>query len=317
MTIGFYDIDLWHRGKAAPNLELMKMYNYHLKNNDIPIMMKPNEDEGRFSKIIYFKDNPNITIPKTLSLYGENKEIYGYGFFNKFYPLEEKYCDVPPSYFPYDPYTRKISVKNYDLMKTSSYIRLENKDFSDFKKDRTHIFIADRNFCYLKDSADFLQEYKNYRFDFIHRLEIKDNETFRKIIPYSSLINRRLFINYKISGDLFKQYYDDRIIFDWINPFEGETKEKQIARIISMILYYKITNTPVLMEYIDSKDPFLKNILIWGISKNQKSCYDFYIDNKRILKTIEAAPSQIRLLLKSNPKKLKQSDINFNGLLSN
>ena len=48
---------------------------------------------------------------------GKNKEIYGYGFFNKFYPLEEKYSDVPPSYFPYDPYTRKISVKNYDLMK--------------------------------------------------------------------------------------------------------------------------------------------------------------------------------------------------------
>jgi hypothetical protein len=29
MTIGLYDIDMWHRGKSAPNLELMKVYNYY------------------------------------------------------------------------------------------------------------------------------------------------------------------------------------------------------------------------------------------------------------------------------------------------
>ena len=28
-TIGLYDIDLWHRGKAVPNLELMQYYNYY------------------------------------------------------------------------------------------------------------------------------------------------------------------------------------------------------------------------------------------------------------------------------------------------
>lgn len=59
-TLGLYDIDLWHRGKSAPNLELMKLYNYHKKKGDIVLMMRPGEDEGRFNRIIYFKDKPNI-----------------------------------------------------------------------------------------------------------------------------------------------------------------------------------------------------------------------------------------------------------------
>ena len=29
MTIGFYDIDLYHSPKTYPNLELMKIFNYY------------------------------------------------------------------------------------------------------------------------------------------------------------------------------------------------------------------------------------------------------------------------------------------------
>ena len=53
---GLYDIDLWHKGRSVPNLELMQTYAYLSNRNERVIMMKPNEDEEKFSKIIYFKD---------------------------------------------------------------------------------------------------------------------------------------------------------------------------------------------------------------------------------------------------------------------
>lgn len=64
MTLGLYDIDLWHGRKSVINLELMKIYNYYKQKGHIVIMMRPDEDEGRFNKIIYFKDNPNTQIPR-------------------------------------------------------------------------------------------------------------------------------------------------------------------------------------------------------------------------------------------------------------
>lgn len=108
-TIGLYSLDLWHRtNKAMPNLELMKIYNYHFTHNDIVMMMRPGEDEGRFSKIIYFKDNPNFSIPRNVSVSGPNKEICGYGFYKKFFPIDNIYANEPPSYYPYEPYTERL-----------------------------------------------------------------------------------------------------------------------------------------------------------------------------------------------------------------
>lgn len=39
MTIGLYDIDIWHRGRVPPNLELMKAFRFYTDNNDKVIMM--------------------------------------------------------------------------------------------------------------------------------------------------------------------------------------------------------------------------------------------------------------------------------------
>jgi hypothetical protein len=66
MIIGLYDIDLWHRGRAVPNLELMQYYEYYHKRNDRVVLMKPTDEESQFAKIIYFKENPNVLLPKTL-----------------------------------------------------------------------------------------------------------------------------------------------------------------------------------------------------------------------------------------------------------
>lgn len=314
-TIGLYDIELWHRGKAMPNLELMKVYQYHYQNNDIVTMMKPNDDEGRFNRIIYFKDNSNTQIPSSLSLTGHKKEFYGYGFYKQFYPLDECYTNVPPSYLAYEPFTEKFNLANYNQIKKSSYIRLENKDFSDYSENKLYITFADHHLFYIEGAKDFIHEHKNHRFKTIHRLEIKDEETFLNFIPYSSLIDRRFFICGKYSEEMLKDYFKERIVFDLAHPWPDETNNHFLTRIISIINFYKINNTSVTIEAIPEKDIFLKTILTWGRVNNQLSYYEYYADNKNAIKLAETAASQIRVLLKSKPSKMKSSDIDFNGLL--
>lgn len=157
---GLYDIDLWHKGRSVPNLELMQTYAYLSNRNERVIMMKPNEDEEKFSKIIYFKDNPNVILPKTLEVYGEKKNFFGYGFFNKAFPLKPEIAETPPSFLPYDAWTNKIGmgIKDYEKMKRSALIRLETEDFADLKRNPVtkHIYLADRNFLYLPEAEAFL-----------------------------------------------------------------------------------------------------------------------------------------------------------------
>lgn len=312
--IGLYDIELWHRGKAMPNLELMKIYNYHYNHGDKVIMMKPGIDEGRFNKIIYFKDNPNTQIAKTLQLSGPIKEIYGYGFYNNFYPLEEKYQNEPPCYLPYEPFVEHFSMKSYRLIKNSSFIRLENQDFSDFKKEKMWISFADHNLLYINGVKEFFQENKKHRFNPLHSLNVKDEKTFLNFIQYTSLISRRLLVQFRFSEELFKNYFNDNIIFDWINPWQDETKDHFFRRIISMILYFKINKTPIMIE-IFSEEPFLKNILQWGKENLALSYLEYYQQNKEALSFIDSSPGEIRTLLKSKPDRMKSSDIDFKEIL--
>ena len=277
--------------------------------------MKPNDDEGRFNRIIYFKDNSNTQIPSSLSLTGHKKEFYGYGFYKQFYPLGECYTNVPPSYLAYEPFTEKFNLANYNQIKKSSYIRLENKDFSDYSENKLYITFADHHLFYIEGAKDFIHEHKNHRFKTIHRLEIKDEETFLNFIPYSSLIDRRFFICGKYSEEMLKDYFKERIVFDLAHPWPDETNNHFLTRIISIINFYKINNTSVTIEAIPEKDIFLKTILTWGRVNNQLSYYEYYADNKNAIKLAETAASQIRVLLKSKPSKMKSSDIDFSGLL--
>ena len=67
-SIYLYDIDLLHSTRfAPPNLELMKVFNYHYQRGDIVKMGMPKENDlGRYNQIIYFKNNPKQAIPKYL-----------------------------------------------------------------------------------------------------------------------------------------------------------------------------------------------------------------------------------------------------------
>jgi len=91
-SICLFDMDLCYGGgHSPPNLELMKVANYYLKKGHIVNLGSPKENFERYNQIIFFKDRPGTRIPKDLSLSGQNKQIYGYGFYNRFIPLDTKF----------------------------------------------------------------------------------------------------------------------------------------------------------------------------------------------------------------------------------
>jgi hypothetical protein len=156
-SIGIVDLDLWSNIKSFPNLELMKVYNYYYNKNNIVRMVRPTDPLTTFTHIYFFKENPNTSISKKINMRMDNKTLYGYGFYKKFFPLKNEISEVPPRYLPYDSFVERLAnTKSYDTMKQSSYIRVENKDFTDYKPDRTNIYIADYDFIHLQESLDFL-----------------------------------------------------------------------------------------------------------------------------------------------------------------
>ena len=317
-TIGLYDIDLWHRGRSFPNLELMKTLNYFLQNNEQIIMMTPKDDEGRFNKIIYFKDNANIMLPSQLEVLGERKDIYGYGFFKEITPLKPEIAITPPSYLPYDPWSNKLrNSSTYDLMKRSSYIRLETNDFTDFKPNMKNIYIADHNFFYLKNAEDFLKEHKNnHNFKFIHRLEVQDEETAIKFIPYSILFDRRIALHFRYSENFFYTYYKDAILFDVPRP--QETEDNYLQKVIKIILWNKCKNNSYQYQnfsFIVKRKELYRKILIWGNSPIKESYQNFYQGDNAAQRELETIPSEFRLLLKQNPKTITRQSLDLKSNL--
>lgn len=179
MHIALYDMDLWHIAqKVLPNLELAKVANYHRQQGDMVTMLTPKtRDEGRFDKIIFFKERRRAE-GRDLKLSGPKREVYGQGFYNKFYPLDDKYTDVPPDYLIYEPYFDRLS-KEFKNLKKSSHIRIENRDLTYYHKDKLNLYIADMDYFNSGPAAfDALDEFKKHRFYFTHGSPISSLDKF-------------------------------------------------------------------------------------------------------------------------------------------
>lgn len=159
MILGLYDLDFWHGHMHFPNLELMKIYNYHIKNNDKVLFIKPGDELGRFNKIIYFKEIPSTIVPRSVDLSSNKASHIGYGFYKQFFPIEEKYWDIAPNYLIYAPFSTKIPKNIYKTLIDGSIVRVENNDFSGFKDNTSAILISDCDFLNLSNAKDFVKEY--------------------------------------------------------------------------------------------------------------------------------------------------------------
>lgn len=306
MTIGLYDIDLWHGSCKYPKLELMKIYNYCYQNGQKVIMMQPNMDEGRFDKIFYFKEYPSTHIPKTLVLTGEKKKIYGYGFYKRFIPLSEKYNNIPPTFLPYDSYSNKLTNKStYETMRKSSLIRLENSDFSGFVKDAKKCYIADFNPAQEKTLFPFLEKYPDIKKNFIHQLIIKSQEQFETLLKFSPKIENRFVIDFPFDDNFFFKYLDTNIVL-YDNLYSDKDVEKYLVRLATICLCSKgYGRKPQLSGPIVNNE-IEKMILKWAKDKeNSTSFYEYY-------KEIPNGISQkLRLLLKTKPSAFRSQSFDF------
>jgi hypothetical protein len=324
-SICLYDIDLLHSsGFAPPNLELMKIFNYHNQLGDIVKMAMPNEDFGRYNQIIYFKQSLKQKIPKNLQLSGENIQIYGYGFYKKITPLKNEIALTPPSYLPYyGKIEEKIkNIRQFRMIEKNSIIRVENNDFTGFKENCNNIYVADENFLYSFGAEDFINEYKlKYNIKFLHALVAKDEKTFEKFFSVAIRSGRQMVIDFQFSLDFFKKYYYENVLFS-SNRNDNEIVEDFLCRIVKMILFAKneqkiIRFSPITYSKTElTLYPLLtlwKDLISWSRDCSQDSFYNFYKNNRDIYKLDDMLnkSKNLRLIMKQNPKTFDTQNVDF------
>ena len=310
-VIGLYDIDMWHRGRSGPNLELMKVYNYYYQRNNRVIMMKPNEDEGRFSHIFYFKDNHKIQLPRTLNVYGEKKSFYGYGFYKKYEKLRPEIQCIPPDYSPYDLWSYKLKSFSgkYDTQKRNSLVRFESDDFTDFKPDRRSIIVVDHEPLYIPSAENYIKQYKNHSFYFYHTLWVHDKETYYRFEPYLALLNDYIIIDFRYDEDFFFDVYKTNGVTFKFAKRETESQLNFQVRTVKMGIFYKNIGKVFPLNFFPPEDTPLDSLIIeWIKSPTQKSVLDFAPERRKL---IDNAPTPLRLVMKQNPKKIGSCHLDF------
>lgn len=314
MVIGLYDIDLFHNSSKFPNLELMKIYNYHLQHNDKVLLMNPKSDEGRFTEIVYFKEVPSYSVPKSISLSGSKKHIYGYGFYKKYNPINAKYHDVPPLHLVYAPYADKMK-SNYNNLICGSIVRCENEDYSGLKKEGNTLLVADYDFINLPNSKDFARQFQRYNLLFRTNFRPQDIKTYIKFIPYKHILRNRFYINFPYSFDFFKENIDEYTWYHLEKPLENENESHYLNRLIRTILTYKNLGAKLPFFQCSDGNKIENYILKWGLSSTSAAYSEFYRNYKKALDALEYLPSELRLLLKVNPKNITSETIDLKHFL--
>lgn len=308
MTVGLYDIDFWHSAIKNPNLELMKVFNYYYSQGDVIIFMTPQDKEDRFNKIIYFKTKNNISIPKTISVLGNKKSIYGYGFYKKFIPLESPYNEYSPSFLPYDLYEEKMCAK-YDRIKKNSYVRIENNDMTYLNLDKKTIYIADEKTIYTSGAEEFIMKYfSKYNLQFVNSVFIKEESLFDK---YYGKLENKFYLDFPITPSFFCSHLEENNVCYSLKPTEQEkVYSKFLIRIVKMILYGKTKQAKVPFDFQEKPNKLiplsylLPYLIKWCNSKKVCSLYEFFKDDKKAIKEINnlvIIEDELRVLLKQSP----------------
>ena len=280
------------------------------------MLMKPTDDEGRFNKIIYFKENPNVPIPTKLSIYGDNKSFTGYGFFKKNELPPPEIAKMPPSYLPYDAWVNKlnISATEYNKMKNNSFVRIETENYAGYNKNANRIYIADRDPLIYPNALDFIEENRNKNFIFLNPLIVNDEATFLKFSGYRVLFNKDFILNFKYTEDLFFDNWKD-VIFK-LDKFDSETEENYQKRIIKMALWYKGNNTTFRFPYKINYSELTNKIIEWAQNNSVRTSYaEYHKLSKKDQAEIAALPTELRLLLKQNPQSITRQNLDLKANL--
>ena len=307
-SIGLYHLDLWHSiGSAVPNLELIKIFSYFYNRGDQITMVRPQDPLERFNKVFFFKDSKNVLGKEASSkLIIENKTLMGYGFFGKTERLKPEIFNQKLNYKCYDEVSWKLSNKaDYPNIVKNSFVRFETEDFTDYKPERPLIYINDENLAAVPQVFDLLQQYKNHTFCPLHSIKIND-ENIEQFMRYDDLI-RGIYSCNDYSPDLFREYHSNKKIVFNLSQHSRETEMHYAKRLMVMGLMFKNKKvTPRPLAGITKKG-MTEKISNWILKNDQRSFMAYYSDDKEVQKMIVNAPSEIRLLYKTNPLTITSS----------
>lgn len=310
MVYGLYDIDLQHQRKSPPNLDLMKIYAYLTAQNKKVIMMKPKMDEGRFGKIIYFKETPH-RIPQSLHLRGDNKILRGAGFFGTYTPLKPEIEACAPDLSPYDAYSHKVQCDSYDKLKKNSIVRFSPEDFTGFKPEAKAIYVIDRDPLSNKNLTDYFSQYSDKTFYFLNAIKVKNKQEIEDIKTIVPLCNSRFYLDFNFDAETmvdFAQINRRKCVISGEKK-TGETDGEYTLRLIKMGLAFKHYNVkPNIGQYKD-QDELDVLVAQWIKSCEPISFYEYYKKDFSVLALMYNHP--YREWLKTDPASLDTKTLDF------
>lgn len=289
-TIGLYDIDLHHGTGFSLSLPLMKAYTKFSKEGHQVIMMKPYEKTGRYNKIFYFKDNPQLPVPKGLA-FGEKSSLHGYGFY-KNATLLPSTAELPPSFEPYDLFSNKIRNKNlYRSIRGNNLIDWREKDFTYTFAGKGFTYVNDRDFLEELDWKELFQHYDN-NIEFIHSLTPADIEQTFELL---SLYNGKTSIYCPTT-------YDRDALSELVQHTNIVFNVKDTDTALLLVFAAKIlTNAPIKLPHFFKATQHEKDLSLWAEKGGQQSFKDFLGKNFNDGNYLKI---KNRLLLKQKPQNM-------------
>lgn len=141
-------------------------------------------------------------------------------------------------------------------------------------------------------------------------MEVKDEATYEKLKSYHHLLDTSFYINFDFSKDFFANHCDKDFEYNCAIR-EKESIKQYTLRILSMILIKKRLGAQVILNFINPKTELLQLLIKWNSNKIAESFSNCYTDNTQVKKIISIQESEIRMLLKQNPKTLNIEYIDF------
>lgn len=271
----------------------MKVYNRLYQEGHQVIMMKPKDKTGRFNKILYFKDNPKLPVPRAIKFNNKCKQ-YGYGFFKKS-NLNEKTKEYAPSFMPYDLFNNKIKSQSlYHKIKSNNLIDWREKDFTYTFAGKTYTYVNDRDFLEEEDWEELFQHYDN-NIEFVHSLNPSSFEQTNDILSLymgRQLVNLPFFSCEEDIIKIFSKHFNVR--------FKADNEDELIlTTFAAKLLTNNSISFPLKAHNINSE------IVKWAYSNKRESFQKFMGINYNEHKYLN---NKYRLLLKQNPQTVSYKD---------
>lgn len=269
----------------------MKVYRKLYDQGHQVLMMKPYEDTGRYNKILYFKDNPNLNTPKGI-VFDDKASFYGYGFYKQS-NINDNTKKIEPSFFPYDINLERLKNKSlYKSIRANDLIDWREKDFTYTHAGKTYTYVGDRDFLSEPDWEELFQHFDN-KIEFIRNLKPSSIEQADKLLTYyhgNQLIHLPV---YTLNPDVILRFVGKSSILFHVN------NEVEYARLIFAAKV--LTDKPLYIAPYIPKTPYEKDLYNWATKGGQVSFKDYlginYNDDKFL-------NNPQRIMLKQDPKKI-------------